>query len=719
MAAYTGQPSSSVRPCGEKMSSNKNSWWGKRLGLLGAAALLFLLAGGLLSGSAAADDDAPYPLMHPDQETLQEWIEAYNTAPRAHMVAKGAQLPGPTGSLSLLSRLDYIPSERNQGSCGNCWAWAGTGCLGIALDVQQGIHDRLSVQYINSCQDYPGCCAPGWLSHLANFYDPPTGYNPGTNGTGQCLPWSNTNAHWQDGDVSCDTSCGSISTDPNYPISSIYDVTIATQTVDQATAIANIKDVLHQGKAVWFAFFVPDSSAWSDFCDFWNNNGESVAYDIDQFCGAPSGINGGHAVLCVGYDDAGPDPHWVMLNSWGTAGGNRSNGLFRVDMDMAYDCSYGSSSSPFYYFYWQTLDVTFGIPGITVSPSSFDVTLPRNTSQDYTLTIGNDGGLTLSYTISDGGCSWLGEVPTSGFVEPGQSDPITVAVDTAGLAAGDHHADIVISSNDPYEGTKVVPVALHVVAPDLIITQKCEQWVDPQARTYTITYVICNSGGQDAGASSTAVFIDGVDTLHDPAPPLAPDECYYNTLGPFTMSGDSDTINICADCGGAVDEGDETNNCRENTFAYRQDEEIQIALKAGWNMVSVPVVPGDTTVSSVFPSAQAVYTWDPATRSYYMPTDVEPEKGYWVAVIADTNITMTGVIVSTWTSSLTAGWNMIGSIYGKDVDFTDPYDNPDGSVQGFAYWWDPSTRSYALTYTLESKKGYWAAATQNCQLTLS
>ncbi|MCK4222122.1 MAG: C1 family peptidase, partial [Dehalococcoidia bacterium] len=346
----------------------KNSWWGKRLGLLGAAALLFLLAGGLLSGSAAADDDAPYPLMHPDQETLQEWIEAYNSAPRAHMAAKGAQLPSPTGSLSLLSHLQYTPSERNQGSCNNCWAWAGTGCLGIALDVQQGIYDRLSVQYINSCEyEVIGkpCCAAGWLYQFANFYD------PGSGGTGHCIPWSNTSAHWQDGDASCDTSCGSISTSPDYPISSIHDVTIATQTVDQATAIANIKSVLAQDTAVWFAFFVPDSSAWSDFCDFWNNNGESVAYDIDQFCGAPSGINGGHAVLCVGYDDEDPhNPYWVMLNSWGTAGGNRPNGLFRVDMDMAYDCVNSG-----YSFYWQTLDVTFGIPGITVSPTSFDVTL--------------------------------------------------------------------------------------------------------------------------------------------------------------------------------------------------------------------------------------------------------------------------------------------------------------------------------------------------------
>jgi len=40
-------------------------------------------------------------------------------------------------------------------------------------------------------------------------------------------------------------------------------------------------------------------------------------------------------------------------------------------------------------------------PDITVSPASFDVTLTPNTTQSYTLTIGNDGGADLTYDISD------------------------------------------------------------------------------------------------------------------------------------------------------------------------------------------------------------------------------------------------------------------------------------------------------------------------------
>jgi len=136
-------------------------------------------------------------------------------------------------------------------------------------------------------------------------------------------------------------------------------------------------------------------------------------------------------------------------------------------------------------------------------------------------------------------------------------------------------------------------------------------------------------------------------------------------------------------------------------------------------MVSVPVVPDDTSVSSVFPGTEVVYTWNPVIRSYYMPTDIEPEKGYWVAVMADTIITVSGSPVESWTTDITAGWNMVGSLCDEDVDFTAPDDNPDGSVEAYAFWWNPSVRSYNLAYTLESTKGYWVAALQDCELTLS
>ncbi|MEA3255085.1 MAG: C1 family peptidase [Candidatus Altiarchaeota archaeon] len=293
------------------------------------------------------------PIMKPDPETLREWIEGYNKAqkisadPRVRERIKGSS----GGFFSLISHLNYDPVERNQGSCSNCWAWAGTGAMEVALDVQGGVFDRLSVQYINSCEysviKNP-CCEEGWLYYLADFY----------NITKKAVPWSNTNAGWQDGDGSCDTDCSAISTIPHYHISYIDELTIPTQGVDNASAIANIKSVLNQNKAVWFAFFLPTGAAWDDFHDFWNNYGEDIVYDMDQFCGIP-GIAGGHVVLCVGYNDTDANnSYWIMLNSWGSTEG-RPNGLFHMDMDIAYDCVNSFENESYYSFFWQTLNVSF------------------------------------------------------------------------------------------------------------------------------------------------------------------------------------------------------------------------------------------------------------------------------------------------------------------------------------------------------------------------
>ncbi|MBM2825457.1 MAG: LigC protein [Dehalococcoidales bacterium] len=145
---------------------------------------------------------------------------------------------------------------------------------------------------------------------------------------------------------------------------------------------------------------------------------------------------------------------------------------------------------------------------------------------------------------------------------------------------------------------------------------------------------------------------------------------------------------------------------------------IQITLKAGWNMVSLPVVPASTAYKSVFPSALVVYTWNPATKAYSSVANLEPAKGYWVAVTSDTVATVTGVPVFSWTTSVKAGWNMAGSVLGT-VSFTAPNDDPDASVLAFNYWWNPTSKSYAYGTTIEAGKGYWVAATRDASLTVS
>jgi len=144
---------------------------------------------------------------------------------------------------------------------------------------------------------------------------------------------------------------------------------------------------------------------------------------------------------------------------------------------------------------------------------------------------------------------------------------------------------------------------------------------------------------------------------------------------------------------------------------------VDVSLTAGWNMASVSLTLGNNSVSAVFPGVAAVYTWDPASKSYVVPSTIEPNKGYWVAVTGNTTITLTGTAVTGWTGNITASWNMIGSVI-DNASIASPNDSPDGSVQPFAYWWNPETKSYVMTTTIEPGKGYWVASVQDCTLTV-
>jgi len=320
----------------------------------------FILGVVFLSNAAADEGSYTNTIMHPDRETRLRWIEDYDQAPLARIDDELAFRVPLRGSLNLLSRLDYTPSERDQGSCGNCWAWAGTGVMGIALDVEEDIFDRLSVQFISSCNTAMSCCEGGWLRDVSSFYAL----------EGYAIPWSNSNANWQDGDGTCNVLCEDISTSLNYPVTSITTETISTHGVGQAQAIANIKNVLSQNRAVWFGFFMGTQEDWNSFYSFWNTEAEATLWNFDATCGKPyTSAGGGHAVLCVGYNDDDPNnAYWIMLNSWGTTT-DRSNGLFRMDMDVNYDCA---DATEIYNLYWQTLDVAFNIEKeiLYVEPSS-------------------------------------------------------------------------------------------------------------------------------------------------------------------------------------------------------------------------------------------------------------------------------------------------------------------------------------------------------------
>jgi hypothetical protein len=111
-------------------------------------------------------------------------------------------------------------------------------------------------------------------------------------------------------------------------------------------------------------------------------------------------------VVIVGYndDDADANNHyWIVLNSWGTSGGDRPNGLFRMKMRMNYGCTitvsgYGTFSSR----QFQTLNVTFASCSYGLS----------STSRAFSSSAASTGSVNVT---TGGTCSWVA-VPNASWI---------------------------------------------------------------------------------------------------------------------------------------------------------------------------------------------------------------------------------------------------------------------------------------------------------------
>jgi len=182
----------------------------------------------------------------------------------------------------------FVTAIKNQGSCGSCWAFSMAGALesyAMRTENKPGANIDLSEQVMLSCSGV-GSCQGGQMdaSFIKSPGLPPESYYPYTGTNGSC---SSAAAGWQ----------------------KVAKKVAAWNSVPASTPA--LKQALVQHGPLPTAFYVYEDFMYYKSGVYTHTTGSQV---------------GAHAVLIVGYDDAGQ--YFVVKNSWGTGWGE--NGFFKI-----------------------------------------------------------------------------------------------------------------------------------------------------------------------------------------------------------------------------------------------------------------------------------------------------------------------------------------------------------------------------------------------------
>ncbi|MEE4358631.1 MAG: C1 family peptidase, partial [Desulfococcaceae bacterium] len=188
-----------------------------------------------------------------------------------------------------------VTPAKDQGWCGSCWAFASVGAFESKILINKNETYDLAEQQLVSCSGY-GCDGGTSQAIWHWFNEGPmeekcTGYDSYDGLDGFCNDLDNC-------------------TNLNYNAKGYY--TVDTEDIDE------IKMSLYRDGPTYFSYRV-----YEDFGTFWYEGRPGQVYTQSA-----SSLEGGHAVLIIGWDDA--KQAWLCKNSWGENAGPNGDGTFWI-----------------------------------------------------------------------------------------------------------------------------------------------------------------------------------------------------------------------------------------------------------------------------------------------------------------------------------------------------------------------------------------------------
>ena len=161
-------------------------------------------------------------------------------------------------------------------------------------------------------------------------------------------------------------------------------------------------------------------------------------------------------------------------------------------------------------------------------------------------------------------------------------------------------------------------------------------------------------------------------------------------------------------------------------------------LYTGWNLISLPLMPEDTSITSLLSSINGNYSivweysasdtadhwkkYDPATPFGNDLTTMEPGKGYWIMMNSDDILNISGMMPEPTDIELWSGWNLIGYNSLNPQTITDALSSINGNYSiiwaynasdSTDHWkkYDPNTPFGNDLANMEPGNGYWIMMT--------
>lgn len=385
-----------------------------------------------------------------------------------------------------------------------------------------------------------------------------------------------------------------------------------------------------------------------------------------------------------------------------------------------YQFSSGASSATHYFRL--IVGTSFSAPNISANVASLSfgsLKTDKDSIQNVVITNIGDSSLVISNVISTHSFYTFTGGTTYTITK---NNSVTIPVKFSPRASGLFEGKLLVLCNDPdtdtlevtLSGTGVTLLPIISVSASTLSYGSIKVVYDS-----TLTFKIYNTGDTTltvSGLSSSS----GNFTVNTSVPfsiNINDSASVSLTFAPDEVKSYSDSLTIT--------NTDPTNSSLKVYLTGSGIESIlQKDFSAGWNLISVPVLPNDQNTSAVIgDDASNFFFYEYKNADYFSAITVERNKGYWFGIESNATVDVTGKPkITDDTLSISSGWNLIGSpflkkypksavMYSKNgVTVSADSAVQLGWVQNSFYNYNVTSKSYESADTLSLWSGYWLAA---------